>query len=202
MARTAWATALCDYGASTSDSHSPLIRRTHFPLLAWRVWCTVNSSNGPLGRVSYPEYGVQTAHCPFVCLNPSLYANEAYNACIPTPIYQWTSGGTRNSPTSCNGTVVYQAGHRSTQRPPLDGRTQRHPIHTSGNRPLVRAISTLMDLSLNSLFRLWVQMWIDWEDTYQPGDANSSAAGVGYGLLGVAPVWRWYLQRMADGHSR
>jgi hypothetical protein len=46
------------------------------------------------------------------------------------------------------------------------------------------------------------QMWIDWEDTYQPGDANSSAAGVGYGLLGVAPVWRWYLQRMADGHSR
>jgi hypothetical protein len=45
-------------------------------------------------------------------------------------------------------------------------------------------------------------MWIDWEDTYQPGDANSSAAGVGYGLLGVTPVWRWYLQRMADGHSR
>jgi hypothetical protein len=46
--------------------------------------------------VSYPEYGVQTAQCPFVCLNPSLYANEAYNACIPTPIgfYSPTGGQT------------------------------------------------------------------------------------------------------------
>jgi hypothetical protein len=57
-------------------------------------------------------------------------------------------------------------------------------------------------LALSSVFGLWAQMWIDWEDTYKPGDANSSAAGVGFGLLGVAQVWRWYLQRTADGHSR
>lgn len=61
--------------------------------LSWCVWCTVNSSNGPLGRVSYPQYGVQTAQCPFVCLNPSLYANEAYNACIPTPIGFYSPNG-------------------------------------------------------------------------------------------------------------
>ncbi|ELR18273.1 uncharacterized protein ACA1_370270 [Acanthamoeba castellanii str. Neff] len=162
--------------------------------------CSNGSSNGPLGRVSYPEYGVQTAQCPFVCLNPSLYANEAYNACIPTPIgfyspngghtllpcrrtgispqfYQWTSGGTRNSPTSCNGTVVYQA---LAIAPPSD----------------------LYSMAALNGTQFTLQMWIDWEDTYKSGDANSSAAGVGFGLLGVTQVWRWYLQRMADGHSR
>jgi hypothetical protein len=183
----------------------------------------VRSSNGPVGRVSYPNFGVTTAICPFTCMDPSLYANQAYNACIPTPIgfyspnggqsllpcrrtgityaysssllrrtrhthasrglsvsrsqfYRWTSGGTRNSATSCNGIVLSQA---LVIAPPNDLQSMA-ALNGSQFTLQVTTLSLSLLVTQPPFPRSTLvsrQMWIKWQDTYRSGDANSSAAG-------------------------